>query len=90
MPPTEQYPDGYWKLEKPMKDGSWQPIDPSTMKPGNCCETHVPFPKKVPEVQPKPPIPPIPMGGIPFIHPLLIIINPCVLDPTLCGDGGFT
>ena len=44
MPPTEQYPDGYWKLEKPMRDGSWQPIDPSTMKPGDRRHTHVPFP----------------------------------------------
>ncbi len=46
MPPTQQYPDGYWKLEKQMKDGSWQPIDPSTMKPGGRPETHVPFPPK--------------------------------------------
>ena len=44
MPPTSQYPNGYWKLEKPMKDGSWQPIDPSTMKPGSRPETHVPLP----------------------------------------------
>jgi hypothetical protein len=44
MPATGQYPNGYWKLEKPMKDGSWQPIDPSTMKPGGRPETHVPFP----------------------------------------------
>ena len=46
MPPTEQYPDGYWKLEKPMKGGKWQPIDPSTGKPGRRPETHVPFPPK--------------------------------------------
>ena len=46
MPPTEQYPDGYWKLEKPMADGSWQPIDPSTMKPGTRPETHIPFPSQ--------------------------------------------
>jgi RHS repeat-associated protein len=44
MPPTEQYRNGYWKLEKPMKDGSWQPIDPSTMKPGGRPQTHVPLP----------------------------------------------
>jgi RHS repeat-associated protein len=44
MPPTEQYPNGYWKLEKPMTDGSWQPIDPSTMKPGGRPQTHVPLP----------------------------------------------
>lgn len=68
MPPTEQYPDGYWSLEKPMKDGSWQPIDPSTMKPGSRCETHVPLPRR----------PPIPWWGIPLellLRPLLII-NP--------------
>lgn len=44
MPPTPQYPDGYWKLEKPMSNGGWQPIDPSTMKPGGRPETHIPFP----------------------------------------------
>ena len=44
MPPTAQYPEGYWKLEKPMPNGGWQPIDPSTMKPGGRPETHVPFP----------------------------------------------
>ena len=46
MPPTQHYPNGYWKLEKPMKDGSWQPIDPSTMKPGSRPETHISFPPK--------------------------------------------
>ncbi len=46
MPPTEQYPNGYWVLEKPMADGSWQPIDPSTMKPGSRPETHVPLPPR--------------------------------------------
>ena len=44
MPSTEQYPNGYWKMEKPMKDGSWQPIDPSTMKPGTRPQTHIEFP----------------------------------------------
>lgn len=48
MPPTAQYPNGYWKLEKPLPDGSWQPIDPLTMKPGTRPETHIPFP--TPEV----------------------------------------
>ena len=43
MPPTAQYPEGYWKLEKPMLNDKWQPIDPSTMKPGSRCETHVLF-----------------------------------------------
>ncbi len=49
MGATNQYPNGYWKLEKPMKDGSWQPIDPSTMKPGTRPQTHVPLPPKKPE-----------------------------------------
>jgi len=49
MPPTEQYPHGYWKLEKPMANGGWQPVDPSTMKPGTHPETHVPLPPTVPE-----------------------------------------
>jgi hypothetical protein len=40
MPPTKQYPDGYWKLEKPTRRGKWQEIDPSTMKPGSHPETH--------------------------------------------------
>jgi len=44
MPPTADYPNGYWKLEKPTGDGHWQPIDPSTMKPGTRPETHIPFP----------------------------------------------
>jgi RHS repeat-associated protein len=46
MPPTEQYPDGYWKMEKPLGNGKWQPIDPSTMKPGGRPETHIPFPPR--------------------------------------------
>jgi hypothetical protein len=44
MRPTEQYPDGYWKLEKPMSNGGWQPIDPSDMQPGTRPETHIPLP----------------------------------------------
>ncbi|QOJ00932.1 MAG: hypothetical protein HRU70_10665 [Phycisphaeraceae bacterium] len=44
MPPTEQYPNGYWRLEKPMSNGGWQGIDPSTMKPGTQAQTHVPLP----------------------------------------------
>jgi hypothetical protein len=43
MPPDQQYPEGYWKLEKPMTQGGWQAIDLSTMKPGARPETHVPF-----------------------------------------------
>ncbi len=44
MPPAPGYPNGYWKLEKPMSQGGWQGIDPSTMLPGSQPETHVPFP----------------------------------------------
>lgn len=44
MPPTSDYPDGYWRLEKPMRDGGWQGINPKTMKPGPPGETHVPYP----------------------------------------------
>jgi RHS repeat-associated protein len=44
MPPTSDYPKGYWRLEKPMPNGGWQGIDPSTMKPGAQWETHIPLP----------------------------------------------
>ncbi|HZX77187.1 hemagglutinin repeat-containing protein [Lysobacter sp.] len=44
MPPTSQYPDGYWILQKPMPQGGWQRINPSTMKPGPHKDTHVPLP----------------------------------------------
>ena len=47
MPPTEQYPNGYWVLEKQMANGGWQKVNPSTMKPGREWETHVPLPPKV-------------------------------------------
>jgi RHS repeat-associated protein len=43
-PPEPGYPDGLWRLEKPMDNGGWQGINPSTMKPGPQWETHVPFP----------------------------------------------
>jgi RHS repeat-associated protein len=44
MQPTEQYPTGYWRLEKPMPQGGAQGIDPRTMKPGPQWDTHVPLP----------------------------------------------
>src|SRR5690606_37987355 len=44
MKPTEQYPNGYWVLEKQQANGGWQKVNPSTMKPGQQHETHVPLP----------------------------------------------
>jgi hypothetical protein len=44
MEPTEQYPLGYWILEKPMPQGGYQGINPATMKPGPRWDTHVPLP----------------------------------------------
>jgi len=44
MPATEQYPNGYWRLEKPMPQGGAQGINPSTMRPGTQHDTHVPLP----------------------------------------------
>ncbi len=42
--PTEQYPYGYWKIEK--FDGhGWQRLDPRTLKPGPHRDTHIPFPR---------------------------------------------
>jgi len=45
MPSTDGYPNGYWRLEKPMPQGGWQGIDPSTGQPGSQPETHAPFPE---------------------------------------------
>lgn len=45
MKPTQQYPDGYWVLEKQQANGGWQKVNPSTMKTGQQHETHVPLPK---------------------------------------------
>jgi hypothetical protein len=44
MPATQQYPDGYWRLEKPMSQGGSQGINPFTLKPGPQQDTHVPLP----------------------------------------------
>lgn len=43
-PPTGQYPNGYWKLAKPMQNDGWQEINRSTMEPGPQCDTHVSLP----------------------------------------------
>ncbi len=45
MPPTQQYPNGYWVLEKAMPQGGFQKVNPSTMKPGPNPDTHVPLPE---------------------------------------------
>jgi hypothetical protein len=44
MPPNPYYPNGYWRLEKPMENGGWQGINPTTMQPGPQWETHIPLP----------------------------------------------
>jgi RHS repeat-associated protein len=44
MPPTQQYPNGYWVIEKVMKNGGLQKLDPRTMKPGTRWDTHIPLP----------------------------------------------
>jgi RHS repeat-associated protein len=90
MPPTSQYPNGYWKLEKPMPNGGWQPIDPSTMKPGTRPQTHVPLPQKsCPVPQPVPWWQKL-MNILPALipDPFPIIIDPCIIDPyaPYCGD----
>ena len=43
--PTEQYPNGYWKIEKPMLQGGKQGVDPFSYKPAPRWEYHVPLPK---------------------------------------------
>jgi hypothetical protein len=44
MRPTQQYPNGYWRMEKPMPQGGSQGINPATMRPGSQHETHIPLP----------------------------------------------
>lgn len=59
--PSDLYPDGYFVIQKPMKNGGQQPIDPSTMKPGrNMGETHVPLPPIPAPVFRPPMLPPVP------------------------------
>jgi hypothetical protein len=43
--PLQQVPDGYWGVENLQKNGGWQKVNPSTMKPGKQQETHTPLPK---------------------------------------------
>ena len=44
MPANPYYPNGYWRLEKPMANGGWQGMNPATMRPGPQWETHIPLP----------------------------------------------
>ncbi len=46
MKSTADYPNGYWVLEKPMQQGGFQKVNPTTMKPGPEYDTHVPLPAK--------------------------------------------
>ena len=43
-PPTTSYPNGYWKYEKLLDNGGWQPLNPTTGCPGAPRGTHVPLP----------------------------------------------
>lgn len=45
MPPNSLpgMQNGYWRLEKPLANGGWQGVNPSTMKPGPQWETHIPL-----------------------------------------------
>lgn len=60
MPPSDLYPDGYFVIYKEMNSGYKQPIDPSTMKPGNKGETHVPLPPTPAPLFRPPILPPVP------------------------------
>jgi hypothetical protein len=79
MPPTQQYPKGYWVIEKKMDNGGWQKLDPSTMKPGPQQNTHVPQPS-VP-MTPRMAVPEGPFMVIPLPDPLLRqIVTPCTTE----------
>jgi RHS repeat-associated protein len=43
--PTKQYPNGYWKIEKPLENGGLQGVDPLSYKPVPKHEYHVPLPR---------------------------------------------
>jgi RHS repeat-associated protein len=82
-PPDANYPNGHWHLEKPLPDGNWQPVDPSTMKPGPAPDTHIPLP-------PEPPLPPITIPWWRWLLPPVFppILKPDLLWPRVCPDNG--
>ncbi len=73
-PPDVNYPNGHWHLEKPLPGGKWQPINPSTGKPGPAPDTHIPLPPKpTPTPTPPPSVWPWWLPRIPLPIPILVI-----------------